>query len=761
MSDGQFKVYIQDKTNGKSVTSTTTGTISAGANINVSDRTGIGVGDLIFIETGTSAAGSATNSISEAYVTSIDGSTGAGNITVSQTVTLPSTGTPRIITKMLTNLTTSELKAAPSTAGSGEMKKIAFVPDSTCAEVYLWWQNTASTGSSKIDTLFYDQLLISSNKFLQIETKDESEYFIGGNFGLFSSSNARIPYIQTTTANTGNKYFTFESDSTNGAKFTINEDCIVSADMTFQIVSTGTGEYFGWSKNSTQLGTNILNITAADIISLEDPRGNVATTIGFTRRMAKGDVIRPHGGNASGTYTNQANWHCYFTATGIGGEQVVVQSENEVFSEWTTYTPAFANFGTPTNVSFLWRRVGDEMEIKGFFTSGTSTAGEASITLPSGYSIDTNKCNVDSQRDMLGMFGVMTGVSQYWSNTSGAMGIITRSTSDNNALYFGVNNQSAILISRNDGNAIVASGSSITMEAKVPIVGWRAKFTPLLSMPLVDFTTWENNYTARIANNGTTASITSQASDFISSVSRSTTGIVAVTFTSGFFGVTPSVNVTVENEANSDRTINVYSVSTSGFTCSIEAPTDFGYRDENFNVVVGRQGADYKQPPQPTAAIIKPSVAFVKDVKGYNVDGGVAVADAWTPRTLNTIEGESWFINSLSSNIVTVQAGQYQIEAEAPFSRIDGFLISLYDTTGSQRLAWSQCMTSPDSKNHNVQVKWAGTLTQATGIRLEYMADTASTNSQAQGFPPYSISSTAITAADKAIYAQMKIIKLK
>ena len=95
-------------------------------------------------------------------------------------------------------------------------------------------------------------------------------------------------------------------------------------------------------------------------------------------------------------------------------------------------------------------------------------------------------------------------------------------------------------------------------------------------------------------------------------------------------------------------------------------------------------------------------------------------------------------------------------------SRCDGFLISLYDTTGAKRLAWSDCGTAPSSAPVETGiVTWAGTLTQATGIRLEYMADTASTNAQALGFPPYSVSSTAITAADKAIYAQMKIIKLK
>jgi len=155
MSDGQFKVFIQDKTNGKSVTSTTTGSIAPGSNIQVSDRTGIGVGDKVFLESGTGNAAAPANDITEAYVTSIDGSTGAGNITVSQTVQMPATAGGRIITKLLTDLTVGGIDAAPSTAGSGKIKKVQFIPDSTCAEVYVWFQNTASTSGTKIDTLFF------------------------------------------------------------------------------------------------------------------------------------------------------------------------------------------------------------------------------------------------------------------------------------------------------------------------------------------------------------------------------------------------------------------------------------------------------------------------------------------------------------------------------------------------------------------------------------------------------------------------------
>jgi hypothetical protein len=51
---------------------------------------------------------------------------------------------------------------------------------------------------------------------------------------------------------------------------------------------------------------------------------------------------------------------------------------------WQGYTPVFQGFGTPTAVEFEWRQVGEDVEIRGKFVSGTSTAVEARVGLPAG-----------------------------------------------------------------------------------------------------------------------------------------------------------------------------------------------------------------------------------------------------------------------------------------------------------------------------------------------------------------------------------------
>lgn len=59
---------------------------------------------------------------------------------------------------------------------------------------------------------------------------------------------------------------------------------------------------------------------------------------------------------------------------------------------WTAYTPTVQGFGTLSNVSMFYRIVGSNIEIQGKFQAGTTTASEARVYLPGGYtSADTTR----------------------------------------------------------------------------------------------------------------------------------------------------------------------------------------------------------------------------------------------------------------------------------------------------------------------------------------------------------------------------------
>jgi hypothetical protein len=763
MSDGQFKVFIQDKTNGKSVTSTTTGSIAPGSNIQVSDRTGIGVGDKVFLESGTGNAAAPANDITEAYVTSIDGSTGAGNITVSQTVQMPATAGGRIITKLLSDLTVGGIDAAPSTAGTGKIKKVQFIPDSTCAEVYVWFQNTASTGSTKVDTLFFDQFLISGNKFLQVESQTKNEVVqvypsAAASSTQWSTTNTAIIQFPSTgdIYNTTGNLVTFASTAAAGCSITANKECIVSGFLMMQ--PSGTGEIFGWSLNSTQLTTYIQSITAAHIVSSIRSDASERATCPVTIRLQPGDVLRPHAGNVPSSFTSTgAVGRISLDIKPVDQEKVIVESEEEIFTDWTEWSWAPEGFGTVSGSKAFYRRVGDSLEISGYFISGTpSSTVDAAIPLPGNYAIDTGRVGA-SNTWQVGQYSKLHGTNYY--SADGGLGWVFYNSSSATKLYLSDQTTGDGAIGIEKGNAVASASQGVLVKAKLPIVGWTSKYTPLLSMPLADYSEFQNTYSARVTNTGTTSAITSQSGNFIASSTRTgSNGAINIVWTSGFFTVAPSVVVSVDGQTGNSFAM-VSAISSTG--CTINADEDGGSNpDRNMNLTVTRQGADYREVPQATAAIIKPSVCLVKDVKASNDNGGATgTQNTWHDRTLNRLEGESWFVNSFSSNVVTLPAGQYEIEAVQMASQCDGWATRLYNTTDSKTLApGSPNKASAGAYYANSHVKWVGTFAKATGVKLQYIVESTAGGADSLGL---NAATSGTNSTEDSIYAQMKITKLK
>ena len=73
-----------------------------------------------------------------------------------------------------------------------------------------------------------------------------------------------------------------------------------------------------------------------------------------------------------------------------------------------------------------------------------------------------------------------------------------------------------------------------------------------------------------------------------------------------------------------------------------------------------------------TSSIVITGVAYIKDVKANQVEGGQFTSGSWITRVLNTLSVDSrtnWI--SLSSNQFTLQPGTYRIEAAIPFFMTD------------------------------------------------------------------------------------------
>ena len=159
---------------------------------------------------------------------------------------------------------------------------------------------------------------------------------------------------------------------------------------------------------------------------------------------------------------------------------------------------------------------------------------------------------------------------------------------------------------------------------------------------------------------------------------------------------------------------------TTGFTASIEAPTDSGgtKQDNNFIIVVTRQGSDFRQPPQATAAVIKPAVAIGRIRHTNGTNGGNSTGGAYEQRKFNTWEGETWFVSgfdgTLGANGTTDQfdldPGTYKVEGNTTAYKSNGSF-SKMESTDSSVLLYGTNGRPGNTEDVNVLLPFEGVFT--------------------------------------------------
>jgi hypothetical protein len=148
--------------------------------------------------------------------------------------------------------------------------------------------------------------------------------------------------------------------------------------------------------------------------------------------------------------------------------------EVPVVTEWQGYTPTFQGFGTPTAIEFEWRQVGQDVEIRGKFTAGTTTAVEARVGLPGG--LTSAGTDIIQSLQIIG---------------NGGRNVVSAATSDYSVLIepsstfvnFGVYNSTVSHpLAKQNGNAIVDAGHLLSFFAKVPCSGLSATTTKTIDL---------------------------------------------------------------------------------------------------------------------------------------------------------------------------------------------------------------------------------------------------------------------------------------
>lgn len=136
-------------------------------------------------------------------------------------------------------------------------------------------------------------------------------------------------------------------------------------------------------------------------------------------------------------------------------------------NDWTsiTVTPASGAFGTVTNGVYFGRRVGDSLQVRGYFKAGT-TAGAAATFDISGYSVDTAKIQAAGKAN-LGKWETMASGAAYGSGNRVGPVFWNSGTSTFNMSSSGSTDTFGLTI----GSALATTGDGVSFEFSFPISG--------------------------------------------------------------------------------------------------------------------------------------------------------------------------------------------------------------------------------------------------------------------------------------------------
>ena len=686
MDDGYFNIAIQDRSSmilQTQANGIAAGAIAAGANVLLTGKTysnpvtgttlTVAVGDRVFVESGTVTVGLQGNDIVDCYITSV--SSTDNNVTLSKDIVAVKDG--KFVTGWLTGYDTGgQISAfASDTNKDGTSKKLAFKTEADTQQVSLWFF-VKGTSTVKHE-LFFDNVLLSGNKFLQASSQTKAESYSAARQASFWDASGTGEYefnIALLLPIAGSPPLAESKlvevvDESSKTLIKARQAITLSALAT---ASLGSSAYI-------EILDKDDNVLARD---QQFNSSNYESAVSATINLNKGDYVYFHSDNF-----HDRTGGVTFTVEPQASDVILLESQDEIFTDWVDYTPTLGGVtSTAANTKFAWRRVGNSMEIFGSFVSATVAASALYFTLPSGYQVDPSLFYAGDRtavgvasREAAGIYAYEKGNTAVLFQQAGGANL--------DRIYFHSLSTGAAFV------AVTGTGWMGTSEAasvrvwSVPIQGWNSNFNPLLSMPLVDFGTFENSYSAKISSTGV---ISSQTGNAIASVTPGTTGVYAVVFTSGFFTATPSIVGTAEDN-NRSFGITV-APTTSGFTYTINVASTSTPSNASVNFTVNRQGSDYRDPPQSTAAVIKPSKAILEFQKAQNTEGGSVSAGAYNDITSNVWKGETWFVSAPNGTFgaggtntnFTLSPGTYRVFGRyASTYRTNYAKLRLYNVTDS------------------------------------------------------------------------------
>lgn len=332
-------------------------------------------------------------------------------------------------------------------------------------------------------------------------------------------------------------------------------------------------------------------------------------------------------------------------------------------SDWESYTPTFTGFGTPTNVSFKYRKNGPNLEIEGVFTTGTPTATEAQMTLPEGLVSSSGLPTLSHCGTATKSAGASTTVFGWYTLIEPSKSYLT----------FGAQFSNVNALSKANGNAIFAASQTVSIKASVPIQGWTSGNLTAASANL--------NAPVVFAGEQSSQSLTASTTDIALNATKDTTGCWDGTkfkvkvpgdyLLAGSFVYSTTASMQVFKNGSLLVSLTVLNTSRNSGTILLENLT---YGDEislraNVNGTLTSSYASIHR-IETSGRVYKTRVAWLRHQVPAGTAGGSSVAETWNDRLLNTAFGDLSFVSLNASNgVFTLQPGTYYVSGTAMIYR--------------------------------------------------------------------------------------------
>jgi hypothetical protein len=438
-SDGNLTFVVTDVTNSTTLTTqniaTNSQSISSLTRTNLSttvsgfSNTAINTLEIGMLVTGTGIPAGT-------FITAI--STTANSITLSQAAT----ATSAAATMRFSDLSKTVQLGFKIPASCGSIKyRINALPEANAPETYIddvqlknFFLGTSVQGQSEIEVP-----VITTQSSLVTSVSTASGALITG----------------AATSTSGSDIYTYNS-GTGTYTMLVTASVSISASMLF---AAGGGVIAAIRKNS---------VTLADDVTVTVGASANAAWSGILQAGDTFDCLNGGGSTATSAKMNvlaTAYSTSSFTTTDIVPARAVLGNSTlniPTVTEWTSYTPTFTGFGTPTNVEAQWRQNGENHEYRVKFTSGTSTAVEARVGLANG-ATSANTSKIPSIQ--------LAGYMHRSFATTQQYGVLIEPS----VSYFTFDVQGTVAgLSKVNGNSIVTSGEVLSFTASVPVSGLSA-----------------------------------------------------------------------------------------------------------------------------------------------------------------------------------------------------------------------------------------------------------------------------------------------